>query len=71
MMILGIILILAGIISIVVGVAQNNDLASQIESIFSGSGANPGDIWIIIGVVALIVGVVLLIVGFMKKNKSK
>ena len=61
----------AGVVSIIVGSNMNNSIASQLESIFSGGGANPGTPWIVIGVVVGVVGLVLLIAGLVKKNNNK
>ena len=68
MAILGIILIVAGAASIVYGIIQNNSLAAQLTSLFSGGSGNPGTKWIIIGVIAVVAGIVLMVLNSKKKN---
>lgn len=59
----GLLLTVAGLGSAVYGIYQNNDLESQLTSIFSSGTANPGTIWIIGGVVGIALGVILMIIG--------
>ncbi|MDD3401225.1 MAG: hypothetical protein PHT58_06330 [Eubacteriales bacterium] len=71
LMAVGIILMLAGAGSFFYGCFQNNDLGSQIESLFSKGIANPGDIWIYIGVTAFVIGIILTIAGAIKKYNEE
>lgn len=67
MTIVGIICIVAGVISAIYGISMNNSIEAQLTSLFSSGNANPGTMWIIIGVIAVVIGIVLLIAG-RKKN---
>lgn len=67
MFILGIILIIAGIGCAGYGYMQNNSLEAQFTSIMSSGTANPGTMFIVIGVILLVVGIILCVVG-RKKN---
>ena len=67
MFILGIILIIAGIGCTGYGFMQNNSLEAQFTSIMSSGTANPGTMFIVIGVILLVVGIILCVVG-KKKN---
>lgn len=69
MIIIGVILILAGLSSTVYGYMQNNNIDTQMMSIFSSGNANPGTMWIILGVVVIVIGVLLVYGGLKKKNK--
>ena len=64
MFILGIILIIA---CAGYGFMQNNSLEAQFTSIMSSGTANPGTMFIVIGVILLVVGIILCVVG-RKKN---
>jgi len=68
MIILGIILVFAGVGSTIFGVTQNNSLEAQLTSFFSSGTTNPGTIWIIIGVVAIVLGIVLIIASLLRKK---
>ena len=70
MVIIGIILMVAGAISAIYGIAQNNSLEAQLGSFLSSGSVNPGTPWIVIGVIALLVGLVLLIMGLRKKKND-
>ena len=70
MAILGIILIVAGAVSVLYGIMQNNSLEAQLTSLFSSGKTNPGTIWIVIGIIAVVVGIVLMVLNS-KKNSSR
>ena len=70
LLIIGVILALAGIISTIFGIVQNGDVEAQAEALLTGGSANPGTIWIILGAIALIAGIVLVIVHFKKVKKD-
>jgi RNA polymerase subunit RPABC4/transcription elongation factor Spt4 len=57
----GIILVIAGLISVFYGNNQNNSLEAQINSFFESGSKNPGTIFIILGVIGIIIGIVLII----------
>ena len=70
MIICGIILLIAGIASAVHGNTLNNSVASQLQSVFSSGQANPGNVWLYLGIAAAVVGLVLFIAGLIKANKN-
>lgn len=70
MIIGGIILLIAGIASAVYGNSLNNDISSQLKSVFSSGQANPGNVWLYLGIAVAVVGLVLLIAGLVKANKK-
>ena len=59
MLIGGIILIIAGAVSAIYGITLNNDLESQMQSLFMSGSTNPGTVWIIVGLVAAVIDVIL------------
>lgn len=67
MLICGALLLAAGLASIIYGYILNNDYGAQVSAIFTSGSANPGTIWIIIGIVWFAVGAVLLAVILSKK----
>ncbi|NLO48674.1 MAG: DUF3185 family protein [Clostridiales bacterium] len=69
MLIIGIILAVAGLISTIYGFTANNSWEAQLSSILSSGTANPGTIFIIIGIVALIAGIILIVLGAKKKTQ--
>ena len=70
MLIGGILLLIAGAISCVVGITQNNNLEAQVTSLMNSGNANPGTIFIVIGAIAAAVGLILLILGLKNKNDN-
>ena len=66
----GIVLMIAGVASIIYGVAQNDSMEAQFESIFNSGTKDPGNMWIIIGAVAAILGLVMLIAGLTKQKSA-
>ena len=58
MFLLGIILVVAGLGSAGYGFMQNNSLEAQFSSILSSGTANPGTMFIVIGVILLVVGII-------------
>ncbi len=69
MVVLGVIALIGGIISAVFGNMQNNDLEAQFNSFFNNGSANPGDVFIYIGIAAAVIGVLLIIIGAVKKKR--
>lgn len=67
-MILGVILLVLGAVSVGYGYMQNNSLEAQLTSLFSSGTANPGTIFIIIGVVVAIIGG-LVCIRAIKRNR--
>ena len=64
------ILVLAGFGSIVHGVNLNNNILSQVQSLFSSGSKNPGTTWIIVGVLGIIVGLIMAFCGYKKRNRK-
>ena len=60
-MIIGTILLLAGVASLVFGYMQNNSLDAQLNSLLSSGSTNPGTIFIIVGVVLAALGLILIL----------
>lgn len=69
MTIFGVIMIIAGLASVIYGFNQNNSFESQLESLFSSGNTDPGTIWIIVGAVILIIGIILLANGIKQKKE--
>lgn len=63
MFLLGILLVLGGLACAGYGFMQNNSLEAQFTSILSSGTANPGTIFIIIGVILLVVGILFCLSG--------
>lgn len=69
MTIFGVLMLVVGVVLAVVGVSMNNSVEAQLTSMLNNGSANPGDIWLYIGIAVAVVGLVLLIAGIMKKKK--
>lgn len=67
-MILGVILLVLGAVSVGYGYMHNNSLEAQLTSLFSSGTANPGTIFIIIGVVVAVIGG-LVCIRAIKRNR--
>ena len=65
----GVILGIFGIISLIGGIAANNNAMFQIASAISGGSGSPGTIWIVVGIIALIAGGTMISYG-MKQKKT-
>ncbi|HIR34571.1 MAG TPA: zinc ribbon domain-containing protein [Candidatus Faecimorpha stercoravium] len=65
------ILIIIGFVIIFFGYQQNNDINSQLESLFSSGSLDPGTVWIIIGAALLIISIVVLVITQWDKNKGQ
>lgn len=70
MIVVGVILMVAGAASLIVGFSQNSSLEAQFTSILSSGATNPGTPWIIAGAIVATIGLVLLIAGVVKKSKN-
>ena len=68
MLIVGIIMLVAGIASAIYGSSLNNSLEAQFESMLKNGSANPGNVWLYLGIGVAVVGVILIIVNFVKKK---
>lgn len=66
----GIFLIGGGLTSTIVGIMQNNNLRAQINSLIFNGAANPGTVWLVLGIAALVVGMVLVVVGLMRRRRA-
>lgn len=69
MFIFGILALIAGIAAAGYGIMQNNSIEAQFESIIRNGSTDPGNTFIIIGVIAAIVGIILIIVAQSKKKQ--
>ena len=65
----GIIAVL-GLISIIYGIQQNNNIVAQISSLVFSGRTNPGTIWIVLGSIAIVVGLLILYREWKKKNPN-
>ena len=70
MIVFGIALFIAGVISAIYGNAQNNDYSAQFQSILSGGSVNPGDTFLYMGIIIAIIGVILFIAGIARNNNN-
>ena len=71
MLIIGAILLIAGTAGLIYGITQNNSVTAQWSALLSSGSANPGTIYIIIGVIVAIIGLVLLVLGLLNRTRSK
>ena len=62
LMILGALLIVGGFASVIYGNFMNNDFSTQLSHYDSGF-VDPGNIWMILGVIAIIIGIVMVVCG--------
>ena len=67
MIVLGIILICAGAASYIYGEQLNNNIGMQLESLFNTGSADPGSIYVTIGIVVAVIGLIFTIIGIIKK----
>lgn len=68
MTLLGVIIAVAGLISLIYGIDQNSSITAQISSFFSSGRSNPGTVWIVLGVIAMLIGAFLIYSGTRKKK---
>jgi len=68
MVIFGIILLIADTGLAIYGNSMNGDLEAQLSSLLEKGSANPGDIFLYIGIGAAVLGLILLISGLVKKK---
>jgi len=68
--IIGVLLMIAGLISTIYGYQMNNSVEAQLNAIFSSGQTNPGMPFIIAGIAALVIGAILLVMGYTKKGKG-
>jgi drug/metabolite transporter (DMT)-like permease len=59
--IIGVIISTVGLILIVYGNSQNNNIGAQLSSLFGSGKTNPGTPWMIFGGAALGLGIILVI----------
>lgn len=69
LMIFGALMIAGGFASVIYGNFMNNDLSAQLAHY--GSGGDPGNIWMILGVIAIVIGIALVIYGSMRMKADK
>ena len=67
----GLTLLIAGILSLIYGININNNLVHQLNSLFSSGSTNPGTTYIILGVTGIIIGIIMVIVGILKQKQSE
>ena len=65
----GAIMAIIGLIFLMYGNSQNNNIGSQLRSLFGSGQTNPGTPWMIVGGVALGVGVILVVVKMASVKK--
>ena len=70
MIILGVIMLVAGIASYVYGNQMNNSIEMQVKSLLNSGTTNPGSIFVTIGIVVAVIGVILIVIGCIKKYKE-
>lgn len=68
-MVLGALLVAGGFASVIYGNFMNNDFSSQLAHY--SSGGDPGNIWMIIGIIAILIGIVMVICGPKQMNAEK
>ena len=65
-----IILMCIGAVGIIYGEQLNSNIEAQLENIFSTGTANPGSVYVCIGIGIAVVGLILLIMGIVKRTKK-
>lgn len=60
-----------GVILTIYGIQLNSSPASQIQSLFENGEANPGNTYVILGIIFIIVGVVLFFISKNQENSKK
>lgn len=63
-------MLIVGVVLAVFGNQQNNDLEAQLSSLWNNGTANPGDLWIYVGIAVAIVGLVLTVIGIINMNNG-
>lgn len=66
----GIVMIIGGFVSIILGNNTNNDFESQFNSFWEYGQTNPGDTWIYVGICLIVIGVILVIYGFISNRNT-
>jgi hypothetical protein len=69
LIILGVIFIVSGAGLIIHGIDLNNNIAAQLSNLFRTGYTNPGNNYIIFGIVVIIIGLVVVIVGYGKNEE--
>ena len=69
-LIIGIIVFILGIASTIYGNNLNNDFEAQLSSLFGSGQRNPGNIYMILGIVCAVIGVILVVFWFVKKERT-
>ena len=69
MTVFGIIFLLAGIAAAFYGTMLNNDIESQMESIFRDGQTDPGNIFLFVGIAVALIGLLMFIKGLSKKKR--
>ena len=70
MIIIGVIMLIAGISSYIYGNQMNNSIEMQVKSLLNSGTTNPGSIFVTVGIVVAVIGVILIVVGCIKKYKG-
>ena len=70
MIIIGVIMLIAGISSYIYGNQMNNSIEMQVKSLLNSGTTNPGSIFVTIGIILAVIGVILIVVGCIKKLKT-
>lgn len=65
----GILLLIAGLISVCYGISMNNSYSAQWDAFWNNGSSDPGTAWIVIGAVGLVLGLIL-ITSALFKNKE-
>ena len=68
MIIAGVVFAITGIGLMVYGNSQNNNIGSQLMSLFGSGRSNPGTPWMIAGGVAIGIGVILILIKLVSKK---
>lgn len=63
-----VVLLVLGAAGLVLGIVQSNGVDTPLHSVFTGSGTDPGTVFITFGAVALVIGLILLTAGLYRRN---
>lgn len=65
---IGILLMLVGGGAAIYGLQLNNSVEAQLNSLFGSGSANPGTVWIVVGIIVAAIGLALLFKGLHGRN---
>jgi len=71
MLILGAIILILGGGLAVHGLSLNQNFEAQLNAIFENGATNPGNVWLIIGIIVAVLGIAAIVFAILKKKYFK